>query len=128
MASAWSAVSSKGKLDANAWYSSSRDGSGGSAPRLPLRVQVQQFGGDVADLVGGALARLGPLVGAQLVQRGALGRGARIARDQVQLLHGHVQLVAAGVFEHHELAVLAGHLHDLQADIAAHAVFLVDHG
>ena len=61
------------------------------------------------------------------MQRRALGRGARVARDQVQLLHGHVQLVAAGVFEHHELAVLAGHLHDLQADVAAHAVFLVDH-
>ena len=55
-------------------------GQGGSALRLPLRVQIQQLGGDVADLVGGALARLGPLVGAELVQRRALGRGARVAR------------------------------------------------
>ena len=45
----------------------------------------------------------------------------------MQLLHGHVQLVAAGVFEHHELAVLAGDLHDLQPDVPAHAVLFVDH-
>ena len=128
MASAWSAVSSKGKLLAKAWYSSSRVGSGGPASRLALRVQVEQFRGHVADLLGGALARLGPLIRAELVQRRALGRRARIARHQVQLLHRHVQLVAAGVFEHHEFAVLAGHLHDLQADVAADAVFFVHHG
>ena len=96
--------------------------------RLALRVQVEQFRGHVADLLGGALARLGPLIGAELVQRRAFGRRAGVARDQVQLLHRHVELVAAGVFEHHELAVLAGHLHDLQADVAADAVFLVHHG
>ena len=96
-----------------------------AALRLALRVQVQQLRGHVADLVGGAFARLGPLIGAELVQRRAFGRGARIARDQVQLLHGHVQLVAAGVFEHHELAVLAGDLHDLQAEVAADAIFFM---
>ena len=127
MASAWSAVSSNGKLLAKAWYSCSSHGSCGPALRLALRVQVQQFGGHVADLVGGALARLGPLIGAELVQRRAFGRGAGVARDQVQLLHGHVQLVAARVFEHHELAVLSGDLHDLQADVAADAVFFVHH-
>ena len=46
------------------------------ALRLALRVQVQQLGGHVADLVGGALARLGPLIGAELVQRRAFRRGA----------------------------------------------------
>ena len=45
----------------------------------------------------------------------------------MQLLHGHVQLVAAGVFEHHEFAILAGDLHDLQPDVPANAVLLVDH-
>jgi hypothetical protein len=59
---------------------------------LALRVQVEQLGRDIADLVGGAFARLGPLVGAELVQRRALGRRARITRHQVQLLHGHVSL------------------------------------
>ena len=127
MASAWSAVSSKGKLEANAWYSSLARGQGRSAPRLPLRVQIQQLGGHVANLLGGALASLGPLIGAKLVQRCALGRGARIPRHQVQLLHRHVQLVAAGIFEHHELAVLPRHLHDLQTHVAAHAVFFMDH-
>ncbi len=103
-------------------------GQRGATPRLALRVQVEQFRGHVADLVGGTLARLGPLIGPELVQRRALGRGARIARDQVQLLHGHVELVATGVLEHHELAVLSGHLHDLQADVASHSVFFVNHG
>ena len=55
----------------------------------------------------------------------ALGRGAGVARYEVQLLHRHVELVAARVFEHQELAVLAGDLHHLQADVAAHAVFFV---
>ena len=127
MASAWSAVSSNGKAARERLVFQLALRQGRAALRLALRVQVEQLGGDVADLVGGALARLRPLVGAELVQRRAFGRGAGIARDQVQLLHRHVELVAAGVFEHHELAVLPGDLHDLQADVAADAVFFVDH-
>jgi hypothetical protein len=45
----------------------------------------------------------------------------------MQLLHRHVEFVAAGVFKHHELAILARHLHDLQAQVATHAIFLVHH-
>ena len=41
-------------------------------------------------------------------------------------MHRHIELVAAGVFEHHELAVLAGHLHDLQALVAAHSIFFMN--
>ena len=40
---------------------------------------------------------------------------------------GTYSLSPSGVLEHQELAVLAGHLHDLQADVAADAVFLVHH-
>ncbi len=43
------------------------------------------------------------------------------------MLHRHVQLVAARVFEHHELAVLPGDLHDLQPEVTAHTVFFVHH-
>ena len=40
---------------------------------LAARIQVEQLGGDIADLLGGALAsRPRPLIGAQLVQRRAL--------------------------------------------------------
>src|SRR6185437_1516893 len=43
--------------------------------RLASRIEVQELRGDIADLIRGALAGLGPLVRAELVQRRALGRG-----------------------------------------------------
>ena len=45
---------------------------------LALRIQIEQFRGHVANLLGRAFARLGPLVGAELVQRCTFRRGARV--------------------------------------------------
>ena len=95
--------------------------------RLAARVQVEQFRGHVADLFGGAPARPRPLVGAELVQRRVLGRGAGVAADQVQLLHRHVDAVAVLVLEHQELPGLAADLHRHESLVAPDAVFLVHH-
>ncbi len=54
-------------------------GAGGAAG-----VEVEQLGGDVADLLGGLALELVPLVAAQAVQRGVLGGGAGVTGDQVQ--------------------------------------------
>ena len=69
------------------------------------RVQVEQLGRRVADPLR-ARARLLPLVAAELVQRRGFGRRAGVAADALERLHRHVQLVAVGVFEHQELAVV----------------------
>ena len=66
-------------------------------------VEMQQFGGGVAHLLGGLLLGLFPLAGAERVQRRALGIGAAVARDDVQLRHRHVERGAVGVFEVQEL-------------------------
>ena len=103
--------------------------SGSDRPRLRLaaRIQVEQFRRHVADLLGGAPARPRPLVGAELVQRRALGRGAGVAADEVQLLHRHVDAVAVLVLEHQELPGLAADLHRHESLVAPDAVFLVHH-
>jgi hypothetical protein len=58
-------------------------------------VDVQQLGGDVVGLLRGLALDLVPLVAAEAVQRGVLGRGAGVAGDQVQGADRHVELVAA---------------------------------
>ena len=96
--------------------------------RLAARVQVEQLRGHVADLLGGALARARPLIGAELVQRRALGRGAGVAADQVQRVHRHVDAVAVLVLEHQELAAAARRSPSAcRPDVAADAVLLVHH-
>ena len=96
--------------------------------RLALGVEVEQLGGHVAHLLGGAAACLRPLVGAELVQRRGFRGRAGVAADQLQRVHRHVEPVAVAVLEHQELATLVADVHDLQADVAADAVFLVHHG
>ncbi len=99
----------------------------GALARRAARIQVEEFGGDVANALRGLAARLLPLLAAELVQGRRLGRRSRVARDEVQSLHGHVQLVAVGVLEHQKLAGVAGDIHGLQPDVASHAVGFVNH-
>ena len=73
-------------------------------------IQVEQFGGGVAHLLGGLALGLVPLARAQPVQRRLFGADAGVAADQVQLRHRHVQRGLVGVLEVQELrrpAVLA---------------------
>ena len=94
--------------------------------RLPFRLDFQQFGGDVADFLGGLLLRLGPLLAAEVVQRRGVGVGAGIAADAVELRDRHIQAVALGVFDVEEFAGHAADVHGHQSAIATDAVVLVD--
>ncbi len=94
--------------------------------RLAAGIEVQQLRGDVPDLFRGAFARFRPLVGAQLVQRRALGRTAGVATHQVQGVHRYIHAIAVHVFEDQEFPRLARDLHDLQTDVAPDAILLVD--
>ena len=96
-------------------------------PGGAARIQIEQFGGDVADALRGFAARLLPLIAAELVQRRGFRRRAGVARYQMQRLDRNIQLVAVRILEHQELAGVAGDVHGLQADVAAHAVGLVHH-
>ncbi len=93
--------------------------------RLAPGLDLQQFGGDVADLLGCLLLRLRPLLATEVVQRRGVRVGAGIAADPVQLRDRHVQAVALGVFDVEELAGHAADVHRQQPAVAADAVVFV---
>jgi hypothetical protein len=97
-------------------------------PRRAARVQVEQLRSDVADALRRPRPRLLPLVAAELVQRRALGRRARVAGDEVERVHRHVEAVAARVLEREELVRRAAGLERCEPDEAADAVVLVHDG
>ena len=97
-------------------------------------VDVEQLGRAVAHLLCGLAFGFFPLAAAQLVQRGFVGTHARVAADQLQLAHGHIQHGLVGVFEVQELlhggravGVLVAHVHVDQAPVAANAMRAVHH-
>ncbi len=90
------------------------------------RVQVQQLGGRIADLLCGLALRALPLAGAERVQRRAVGIGAAVARDHVQLRDRHVELAVARVFEMQEFRLAFAEIHRHEAHVAADAVLRVD--
>jgi hypothetical protein len=53
-----------------------------------LRIQMEELGGGIAHLPGGAALRLFPLAAAQGRQRHLIRGGAGIAPDEVQLVTG----------------------------------------
>ena len=95
--------------------------------RGAARVQVEQLRGHIAHGGGGAARGARPLLGAELVERGAFRAAAGVAVDQVQGVHRHVQAIAVAVFEHQEFAGVAADLHDLESLVTADAVFAVHH-
>ncbi|TLY67470.1 MAG: hypothetical protein E6K45_05410 [Gammaproteobacteria bacterium] len=99
-------------------------------PRLGLapRVEVEELRGHVADLLGGALPGARPLIGAELVERGALGGGTGVTADEVQRVHRDVDAVPVQVLEHQEFSRLPADLERDQPRVAADAVLLVHHG
>jgi hypothetical protein len=62
-------------------------------------VDVQQLGGRIAHLLGGAAFGFFPLAAAQFVQRGFIGADAGVTADQLQLADRHVQRGLVGVFQ-----------------------------
>src|SRR6266478_3917284 len=105
MAAAWSAVSSKGKPAWKARYSAS-----------PASIWVPCLA-----------ARLLPLLAAEFVERRGFGRRSGVAGHEVQRLHGNIQFVAVGIFEHEKLAGVPGDVHGLQSGVAADPVGFVHH-
>ena len=96
-------------------------GSGGAAS-----VEIQQFDGGVARLLGCLAARLVPLAGAQRVQRGILGGGARVAADEVQHGHRHVQRGIVGVGQVQEFGCAFTQVDVDQPHVAADAMLGMD--
>src|SRR6185295_9605607 len=95
----------------------------------PPRVDREQLGGGVADLLGGLALGLVPLAGAELVERRLFGADARVARDQVQLRDRDVERRLVGVLELEKLARLlvgAAERERRQSEVAADAVVDVD--
>ena len=91
--------------------------------RLAAGVHFEQLSGHVAGLFPRFAPRFVPLLGAQAMQRGALGIAACVAADQLQRGHRHIQLRALGVLQGEELGVHAIHGQVDQTPIAADAVF-----
>ena len=112
-----------------------RKAEGMAFARSAARVDVEQLGGRIAHLLGGAALGLFPLARAQLVQRRLVGADAGVAADQVQLRHRHVQRGLVGVLEVQELLQqrlafgidALAQVHVGQAAVAADAVRAVHH-
>ncbi|VTQ27241.1 Uncharacterised protein [Pseudomonas aeruginosa] len=90
-------------------------------------VDVEQLGGDVADLLGGLALGLLPGFRAEPVQRRQGVVGAGVAGDQVQVGDRHVELGVLGVLQHEEFRLLVVHLEGDQAQVAADAMVDVHH-
>lgn len=90
------------------------------------RVEVQQLGRRIADLLRSLALRALPLAGAERMQRRAVGIGAAVARDHVQLRDGHVQLAFARVFEMQEFGFAFAEIHRHEAHVAADPVLRMD--
>ena len=95
-------------------------------------IQIQQFGGGVAHLLGGAAFGLFPLTTAQLVQRRFVGADPGVAADLLELADRHIQHGLVGVLQVQKflhLGLLVGsQVHVQEAPVAADAVLGMDHG
>jgi hypothetical protein len=101
---------------------------GVSGARLAPRVDLQQFGSDVADLLLRLAPRARPLIADEAVQCHGVGIDAGVAADHVERGHRHEQLGRLGVFDAQELGALAVDLERLQPEVAPDSVLEVHHG
>ena len=89
---------------------------GDTGNRRAARIQIdqvkRQFFGILARLIGGTR----PVGGVEPGQARLVAVGANIARDAVDLLERHVELVAVGIFQQKVVALLAAHF--LARDLA----------
>ena len=89
------------------------------------RIEVEQFRGNVADPIGGALSRARPLFGSELMPGRGFRRTSGVAGHPIERVYRHVEQIAARVLDDEELGRVAGHLHHLEAAVATDAVLLV---
>ena len=101
---------------------------GAALARGAAGLQFQQFGRDIRGPPGRLLFGLLPLPAAEFVQRRMLGIHAGIARDQAERRDRHIEPVALGIFKLDKLGRDAAGVEGGEAQIAAHAVFLMHHG
>ncbi len=89
------------------------------------RIDIEQLGGDVTNLLNGAPLCASPLIAAKPVQRGVFGRRTGVARNQVECMHRHIQLVAVRVLEVQEFGRDSECLERRQPEVTADAVFFM---
>ena len=83
---------------------------------------MQELGRRVADLLGRLPSRLFPVAASESVQRGVLGIGARVARDEVEVGDRHEELGLVLVVDAQKLGLSVGRFHVHEPLIAADAV------
>ena len=90
-------------------------------------VEVDEVEGEALGVLAGLAGGAAPVGGVEAREPGRAAVGAHVARDAVDLLERHEELVAAGVLEEEVVALLAGHLlaHDVGKE--GDAVRGVDH-
>ncbi|MCY1416705.1 hypothetical protein D9M71_322210 [compost metagenome] len=91
------------------------------------RIDVEQFGGHIANLFGCLALGFLPDFRTQPVQWRQCVIAAGIAGDQVQVGYRHIELGALGVFHGEEFGGLVVDFQGCQAQVAAHAVVDVHH-
>jgi len=94
---------------------------------LALGVNLQQFPGQLLDVLAGLPLGFLPADPAQLVQPGLTPFRPDVTLYQAQAVHRQIQLVAAGILQQQEVAPHAGHADMLQAVITADAVVDMHH-
>ena len=92
---------------------------------LPLRIELDQVAGEVADRLACARLERLPRLAAELRQRGSRGVGADVARDFAELLVGDVEPVLAAEREQEIVPRDAGHGVRLEPEQLADAMVLV---
>ena len=95
---------------------------GDAADRLPLGLDLQQFGRQVPDGLGDLLLLLLPAFGADLAERRPLGAGADVLLHQGDILDGDLDLDVVGVLDREILRLAALFLDSLGAEKLADAV------
>ena len=93
--------------------------------RGAARVEVEQFGGGVAHLQGSFALGFLPLSAAEAVQGRLLFARTRVAADDRERRHRHVQLGLVGVLQMQKLGDAIAEIHVDEAEIAADAVLSV---
>ena len=99
---------------------------GMSGPGGAAGIEIQQFNSGVTRLLGRLAARLVPLAGTQRMQWSVLGGGARVAADEVQHGHRHVQGGIVGVGQVQEFGCAFTQVDVDQPHVAADAMLGMD--
>ncbi len=102
-------------------------GEGMAGARFASRMDLEQFGGDIADLFLGLASRALPQVAAEASQWYLLGIDARVAIHHVERRHRHEQLRSLGIFDAEEFGALPVHIERLQSEVAPDTVLDMHH-